>query len=81
MHAGRAMVEAIVTGNTPYIIVLLTNWYDAGYMDHFSVFDLLVWMQGRWPDGEMGLCRAGGPLVLVRSMEEGHILCSILDAH
>jgi len=50
-------------------------------LDTWIIAVFLVWMQGRWPDGEMGLCRAGGPLVLVRSMEEGHILCSILDAH
>ena len=75
------MVKSTITRNTPHILVLLTNWYDAGYMDYCIVLDLLVWMQGRWPDGEMGLCKAGGPLVLVRSMEEGHILCSILDAH
>ena len=75
------MVKSTITENTPHILVLLTNWYDAGYMDYCSVLDLLVWMQGRWPDGEMALCRAGGPLVLVRSIEEGHILCSILDAH
>ena len=51
------MVEATVSGNTPHIMVLLTNWYDAGYMDYCSVLDLLVWMQGRWPDGETGLRR------------------------
>ena len=53
------MVEATVSGNTPHIMVLLTNWYDAGYMNHFSVFDLLVWMQGKWPDGETALHAQG----------------------
>ena len=43
-QARQAMVEATVSGNTPHIMVLLTNWYDAGYMNHFSVFDLFVWM-------------------------------------
>ena len=28
-QVGRAVVEAIVRGNTPHILVLLTNWYDA----------------------------------------------------
>ena len=31
-QVGRAVVEAIVRGNTPHILVLLTNWYDAGKM-------------------------------------------------
>ena len=46
----------------------------------FSVFDLLVWMQGKWPDGETGLRRVGA-LVLLSSVEEGHILSSSLDAN
>jgi len=31
-QVGRAVVEAIVRGNIPHILVLLTNWYDAGKM-------------------------------------------------